>query len=88
MAEGRSTEKDTPEAQIYIFFTGSYRKDEEEGLGLVIFGELLQLSVAEDRTIFANVEMADVTSATFPDATLHPFLQRSVNAFIREPEGH
>jgi hypothetical protein len=46
------------------------------------------LGITEDRTILANIEMADVATATFSDAAFHPFLQRGIDAFVGESEGH
>jgi len=41
---------------------------------LIVFGEFFQFIITADRTILTYIEMANITSAPFPNATFHPFL--------------
>ncbi len=55
---------------------------------LIVFGQFFQLGVTKNRPIFTDIEMADVTPATFSDATFHSLFKGGINPFVWKSKGH
>ena len=53
----------------------------------VVLWQFFQLVVAEDRAVFADIEMSDIAAAAFPNTAFHSFFERREDPLVRKSKG-